>query len=112
MEEYRKAYRLSRGNIVQLAYQGFVLGQTGRRTEAQQVISALNQIAQTRFVPPFGFALVYAGLGDRDAAFEWLEKSYEARDLGMVFLLVDPRWESIRSDKRFDDLLRRCRFPV
>ena len=75
-------------------------------------ISAMNEIAQTRFVPPFAFALVYAGLGNRDAAFQWLEKAYEARDLGMVFLPVDPKWDSIRSDKRFQDLLRRCRFPV
>lgn len=112
IEEYRKAYRLSGGNIVQLAYQGFVLGQMGRRAEAEQIITTMNQIAQSRFVPPFAFALVYAGLGDREAAFQWLEKAYEVRDVGLVFLPADPKWDSLRSDKRFQSLLRRCRFPV
>jgi tetratricopeptide (TPR) repeat protein len=112
IEEYRKAYRLSSGNIVQLAYQGFVLGQIGRRAEAEHIITTMNQIAQSRFVPPFAFALVYTGLGDRDAAFHWLEKAYAVRDIGLVFLPANPMWDSLRSDKRFQDLLRRCRFPV
>ena len=112
IEEYRKAYRLSGGNILQLAYQGFVLGQMGRRAEAEQIITTMNQIAQNRFVPPFAVALVYTGLGDRDAAFQWLEKAYAVRDIGLVFLPAGPQWDSLRSDKRFQDLLRRCRFPV
>jgi TolB-like protein/Tfp pilus assembly protein PilF len=112
IEEYRKAYRLSGGNILQLAYQGFVLGQIGRRSEAQQIITTLNQIAQSRFVPPYAFALVYTGLGDRDAAFHWLERASEVRDVALVFLPAGPQWDSLRSDKRFQSLLRRCGFPV
>jgi len=112
IEEFRKAYRLSRGNILQLAYQGHVLGQIGRRDEAEQIITTMDQIAQNRFVPPYAFALVHAGLGDREAVFQWLERAYEMRDAVMVFLPVDPRWDSLRSDKRFQDLLRRCGFPV
>jgi hypothetical protein len=112
LEELRTAYRLSGGNILQLAYQGFVLGQIGRRAEVEQILRTMNQIAQGRFVPPYAFALVYAGLGDREAAFQWLEKAYEVRDVGLVFLPADPKWDSLRPDKRFQDLLRRCRFPV
>jgi len=112
LEEFRKAYRLSRGNIIQLAYQGFVLGQIGRRDEAEQIIATMDQIAQSRFVPPYAFALVYTGLGDRDAAFHWLEKAHEARDMLLVFLPSDRRWDSLRSDKRFQSLVRRCGFPL
>lgn len=112
IEEYRKAYRLSGGNILQLAYQGFVLGQIGRRSEAEQIITTVNQIAQSRFVPPYAVALVYTGLGDRDAAIQWLEKAFEVRDVALVFLPADPKWDSLRSDKRFQSLLRRCGFPV
>jgi len=112
IEEYRKAYRLSGGNILQLAYQGFVLGQIGRRSEAEQIITTLNQIAQSRFVSPYAVALVYTGLDDREAAFEWLEKASEVRDVSMVFLPADPKWDSLRSDKRFQNLLRRCGFPL
>jgi tetratricopeptide (TPR) repeat protein len=112
IEEFRKAYRLSAGSIVQLAYQGFVLGQVGRRAEAEQIVTTMDHIAQNRFVPPFAFALVYTGLGDRDAAFQWLEKTYAVRDIGLVFLPADPKWDSLRSDKRFQSLLRRCGFPL
>ena len=112
IEEYRKAYRLSGGNILQLANQGFVLGRIGRLAEAQQIITAMKQVSQSRFVPPYTFALVYTGLGNNDAAFQWLEKAYEVRDIGLIFLPVDPKWDSLRSDKRFQILLRRCRFPV
>jgi TolB-like protein/Tfp pilus assembly protein PilF len=108
--EFRKAYHLSGGNIVQLAYQGFVLGQVGRLAEARQIIGTMNQISQSPFVPPFAFALVHTGLGERDAAFRWLEKAYELRDFGLVFLASDPKWDSLRSDKRFQNLMRRCRF--
>ena len=111
IEEFRKAYRLSGGNTLQLANQGFVLGQIGRRSEAEQILTTLNQIAQSRYVPPHVFALVYASLGDRDAAFHWLEKASEVRDVGLV-LLATPAWDSLRSDKRFQSLLRRCGFPV
>ena len=112
IEEFRKAYRLSGGNLLQLANQGFVLGRTGRRADAQQMVTTMKQIAQSRLVAPYLFALVYAGLGDRSETFRWLEKAYEVRDIGLVFLTVDPKWDSVRSDERFKRLLRRCRFPV
>ena len=110
IKEYRNAYRLSGGNILQLANQGFLFGFTGRRTEAQEIIHTMNQIAESRFVPPVTFALVYAGLGENDTAFQWLEKAYQIRDIGLVLLTVDPKWDSLRSDKRFQSLLRRCGF--
>ena len=112
IEAYRTAYRLSGGNIVLLAFQGLVLGQVGRRSVAEQIIATMNEIAQRQFVPPSAVALVYAGLGERDIAFRWLEKAYEVRDMGLVLLPASPCWDSLRSDKRFQDLLRRCRFPV
>ena len=110
--EFRKARQLSGGNLMQLAYEGNALAQSGRRAEAEQILGAMNQISQSRFVPPSAFAIVYAGLGDRNAAFAWLEKAYEARDAMLVFLPGHPYWDSLRSDDRFKDLLRRCGFPV
>ena len=89
-----------------------MLGRTGRRGDAQQMVATMKQISQSRFVPPYLFALVYAGLGDRNEIFRWLDKAYEVRDIGLVFLTVDPKWDSVRSDERFQQLLRRCRFPV
>jgi len=54
-----------------------------------------------------GIALIYAGLGEKDQAFAWLEKGYEERSFQMQWLTVEPRWDSLRSDPRFADLLRR-----
>jgi hypothetical protein len=59
----------------------------------------------------YGIALVHAGLGEKDQAFEWLERAYAERDKGMLFLLVDQTLDPLRSDPRFDDLVRRMNFP-
>jgi len=112
LDEFRKAHRLSGGNVLQLAYQGYLLGRTGRLHEARQILNVLSQISQTRYVPPYSFALVYAGMSDFGAAFDWLNKAHEVRDVGLVSLPVDPRWDQARSDKRFPRLLDRCGFPA
>jgi hypothetical protein len=56
-------------------------------------------------------ALIHAGLGEKDQAFEWLERAYEERDKGLLFLRIDPPLDPLRSDPRFQDLLRRMNFP-
>jgi hypothetical protein len=53
---------------------------------------------------------VYAGLGEREAVFEWLEKAFAARDVHLIFLPVDPKWDPFRSDRRFEALIARCGF--
>ena len=53
--------------------------------------------------------MIYAGLGDKDEVFRWLEKGYEQRSSGMPYLTADPFWDGIRSDPRYIDLLRRMR---
>jgi tetratricopeptide (TPR) repeat protein len=60
---------------------------------------------------PYTTAAIYARLGDKDQAFAWLEKAYAARKLSMIWLKVSPSWDSLRSDPRFQDLLRRMNFP-
>ena len=61
-------------------------------------------------MPPYAIALVHAGLGERDAVFEWLDKAYDARDIHLIYLPVDPKWDPYRTDPRFIDLLARCGF--
>ncbi len=57
------------------------------------------------------FALVYLGLGEEDQTFAWLEKAYEERSLTQTFLKASPGFAPLRSDSRFQDLLRRMNFP-
>jgi tetratricopeptide (TPR) repeat protein len=89
---------------------GYVLAKTGRHTEAHDVLNTLGAISRDRYVPPYARALVYAGLGDRAGALDWLEKAIEARDVHLIALPTDPKWDPLRRDPRFLRLLERCGF--
>lgn len=78
----------------------------GKKSEAQQVINDLNNTARRTYVSAFAFANVYVGMGDKDRTIEWLEKAYRERSGLLIFIKVDPRWDSIRDDARFQALLR------
>jgi DNA-binding winged helix-turn-helix (wHTH) protein/TolB-like protein/Tfp pilus assembly protein PilF len=102
-----EGYRLA-GNAKGLTRRAYVLGRMGRTAEARRLLGELEQA--TRPVPPYEIAGVYAGLGDPDRAFAWLEKAYTARDVNLVFLLVDPKMDLLRADSRLQALLDRCGF--
>ena len=86
---------------------GHVYGVSGKKAEARALLDELKQMSLQEYVPPDSIALVYAGLGEKDQAFAWLEKAYGERSFGVAWLKVEPRWDSLRSDPRFADLLRR-----
>jgi hypothetical protein len=75
------------------------------------MIASMNEQASRRYLAPFDYALVYLGLGATDSAFEWLEKAYDERSTWLFWVKVDPRFDSLRGDPRFRDLLKRMRFP-
>ncbi|PYQ55915.1 MAG: hypothetical protein DMF78_00525 [Acidobacteria bacterium] len=110
LEAFTAAARLSGGNSKALALRGHALATAGRTSEAREVLEALESISETRYVPPYAFALVHAGLGAEGEALAWLERGYDARDVHLIFLTVDPKWDSYRTDPRFEALLTRCDF--
>ena len=110
LDAYRTAHRLSRGNPLMLGFQGLVLGQAGRHDEARQIVATLEQIARSRYVPPSVFALVFAGLGDHDAAFGYLDRAYDLRDVFLFTFSSGPWWDPLRSDPRCTRLLQRLDF--
>jgi hypothetical protein len=71
----------------------------------------LKRLSGQKFVTPYGVALVYAGLDENDAAFEWLNKAFDEKSHWLVWLRLDPRWNGLRHDPRFSDLVSRMRFP-
>jgi hypothetical protein len=83
----------------------------GRRSEAQKVLDQMIGRAKQQYVPAGEMASIYVGLGEKDKAFEWLEKAYADRDLGgqtfTIGIKADPHFDSLRSDPRFADLLQR-----
>ena len=83
----------------------------GRRDRAQKVLDELKQLSRRRYVAPFDIAVIYIGLGDKEQAFEWLEKAYQDHSHWLLWLKVDPRFDSIHGDSRYQDLRRRMRLP-
>ncbi len=86
---------------------GHAYAVSGKRAEAQKVLAELKDLSKRRYVAPFDVALVYAGLGDKAQALEWLGKAYEDHSQWFVWIKVDPRFDTLRGEPRFQDLLRR-----
>jgi TolB-like protein/Flp pilus assembly protein TadD len=102
--------RFSGNNSKTLSLRGYVLAQAGRQTEARDVLAALEAASRARYVPPYAFALIHAGLGDHAKALDWLERAYEARDAHLIFLTADAKWDPLRKNPRFEALLERAGF--
>jgi eukaryotic-like serine/threonine-protein kinase len=79
----------------------------GRKDEARKLLEELKTLAKRQYVSPYMIAMGYAALGDREQAFAWLERAYEDRSYYIVWLKVDPIWDSLRGDGRFQNLLQR-----
>lgn len=105
--EFQRAYELSEGNPYARGALGHAYALSGNPEKALQVLADLRELAKSRYVAPFETALIYTGLGEKERAFEWLEKAFEDRSWGMVLLKVDPRFDRLRADPRFAGLLRR-----
>ena len=110
LEAFTNAARFSGGNSKAISLRGYVLAKAGRRREAREMLKTLETVSRQRYVPPYALALVHAGLGEREAVFEWLDRAYAARDVHLIFLPVDPKWDPYRADPRFVALLARCGF--
>lgn len=90
---------------------GHIYARAGEKGKALAILSELTTFSQTRFVSPVDFALVYAGLGDADATFDWLEKAYQSR-ASRVHELAAPPFDRFRADPRYPDLRRRVGLPL
>ena len=90
-----------------LATLAYAYGVSGQKEEAQKILTDLQEEAKRQYVSPYSFALVYIGLGEKDRAFEELEKAFERREDALVSLKVNPRFDSLRNDPRFESLLHR-----
>ena len=97
----------SRRNGMMLGALGHAYGTAGRRDKAQEVLTKLEALKQGRYISPLNPALVHASLGANDIALAELEKAFEDRFWYLAFCRVDPRFDPLRSDPRFQDLLRR-----
>jgi serine/threonine-protein kinase len=105
LAESRKEYDLTGGNVI--PFGTYALAKSGKRDEARAALKELLKTSATRYVPPYNIALIYNALEMPDNALDWLEKGFEQRDPKMTFLKVETKWNNLRSEPRFADLLRR-----
>jgi len=94
-----------------LGHMGNAYARAHRVAEAQGTIAKPKPHIAKDKLGNYEAALVYSGLGDKDQAFEWLERAYKVRDKGLTYFKVDPCLDPLRSDPRFQDLVRRMNFP-
>jgi DNA-binding winged helix-turn-helix (wHTH) protein/TolB-like protein len=107
VSEFHKGKTLSEDDSNVIALLGYAQGLAGKRSEAQKILDKLTLLPKQKYISPFSIAEIYIGLGEKDRAFEWLEKAYEDRTWLLRILNVEPIFDPIRSDPRFTDLLRR-----
>jgi hypothetical protein len=88
-----------------------VYGLAGRKGETQKIIGELKERSRHHYVFPSVFAYAYLGLGDKDQALTYLERAYEEQDPALFWLKMSPIFDPLRSEPRFQALLRRVNFP-
>jgi DNA-binding winged helix-turn-helix (wHTH) protein/tetratricopeptide (TPR) repeat protein len=101
MESLNQANRFSAGNSKALSLRGYLLAKTGSTSEANEVLRTLDAVSRERFVPPYAQALIHAGLGQTDSALNLLERAFEAHDVHLAFLPIDPKWDLLRTEPRY-----------
>ena len=112
IREYQRAVELAEGDSDATASLAYAYARTGNTAEAQKILNTFLEQSKTIYVSPYMIATVYAGLANKDKAFEYLEKAYQERSPDLpYFLRADLRMDTLRSDPRFEDLLRRMNFP-
>jgi len=110
IEELQKTISLLGENPRAMAGLAYAYAISGQTNQAQELFDELEARSQQQYVAPYLMALICIGFGDHDQAFAWFEKGCQERDLGLVWINVEPPTDSLRSDPRFELLLRRVGF--
>lgn len=106
----KEAIRLYEGPIC-LAALGYAYARAGEDEQARRMIARLSRLSEERYISPLYIAGIHAGLGQKDAAFEWLEQARQEHVDYTLFVILEPIFDPIRDDPRMQDLLERLNFP-
>jgi len=110
--EFQMALGNWKDSSIPLAGLGHAHGVSGHRTDAQEILGKLLERSKRTYVPAYDIAVVYVGLGDKDQAFDWLAKALEERSGFLVYIKCDRRFDVLRSDPRYEALLKRIGLPL
>jgi TolB-like protein/DNA-binding winged helix-turn-helix (wHTH) protein/Tfp pilus assembly protein PilF len=109
LAELQTAASLSGNSPLYLAQVAVAQALAGNKPEALRFIAQLQAVSNDRYVSPYGLAQIYAALSDKEQSFKWLQIAYDDRAVWMSYLAVDPLFDGLRGDLRFQNLLRRIR---
>jgi tetratricopeptide (TPR) repeat protein len=107
IKDYQHALELSPNDQNYLAALGHVYASSGNSSAARNILDTLSALNKTEHVSPFFFALVYAGLNDKEKALEWLQKAYEEKSGSVRYLKMEPRLQSLRNEPRYIALMKK-----
>jgi len=110
--EIQKAIQLDSTSSFPVGWLGYAYGVSGQRAKALETMSRLQEMQERVFVQPYSFALVLTSLGEKDKALDWLEKAAGVRSDELIFFKVDPAMDPLRSEPRFQAILKRMGFPA
>lgn len=105
--EVTEAVKLSSNSTMSMATLGHVYASAGRREEAMKILDELKARSKKQYVSSYWIATIYNGLGDKDHAFEWLERAYKERSSWLAWVNVEPRFDALRDDPRFESVLHK-----
>src|SRR5207302_4834282 len=111
IDEFKEVIRLTNDRGAYINNLGDIYAIIGRQAEARRVLAELKELAKHEYVQASDIASIYASLGEKDEAFAWLDKAYDERDVGLLLLKSDAGWDKLRSDARFERLLKRMKLP-
>jgi TolB-like protein/DNA-binding winged helix-turn-helix (wHTH) protein/Flp pilus assembly protein TadD len=104
--EFNQAMEISGRRPGLLALLGYAYGMSGRKTEAERILHELKSLGERQSVLPFNFTRVYIGLNDQKKAMEWMEKNFKERQYALIILGVEPAYDSLRDEPRFQEMLK------
>ena len=107
IREMKKAIELSDSSLEYVASLGFAYGFLGQKEEAEKILRKFIQLEKQQYVSPYLIGSLYLGIGEKDQAFTWFNRAIEKHDYGMLYLKIDPVFDAIRGDPRFDELMRK-----
>jgi len=110
LESATKAKQITGGNAEATGTLGYAAAKFGKRDRTRRALKELETATGRGFVPAYAFAQIHLALGDRTKAMNLLEKAFEQREPLMVFLKVEPKWDALRSEPRFLQLMKRMKF--
>jgi len=93
-----------------IAAAGHAYARWGHKSDATASLRRMNELTKEEYVTPYGIALIFAGLDDKTQAMNWLQNAYDDKSHWLVWLNLDPRFDNVRSDPRFQELLQRIKF--